>query len=200
MPPTLQYRASARGVLNGQALLVDGHGSIDESGGLTEGAYRLVDLPKGVDPRILVAVKVTGYPNACRTTEGVKNPFQGKSYRYSRALVFESGETLRYDADIVFGAGWLESTFDVVGHVPSFEATGVRLITERWTRSSLGLSGRFHVTWVNGDATVASAWATTRYHLPSPGKGDKHRSINLEVSVDNGIMRLRQESWLSRPA
>ncbi len=192
----LPYRAVVSGCLNGYRICVRGEGTIDEERGETTGQYEIEAVPPGVDPRLFVAVMVTGYPNASASADGVENPFKGVSYRYARELAFATGEHLDYSARIVRRKDRLESMFVVTGSAPHFCSDAVATIHEGWNATDIdSVRATFSVTWRHGEQTASMASARTTYVVPSVSLDLRiERSIDLNVEVRGARLLLKQVS------
>jgi hypothetical protein len=207
-PELLEFSTALVGTLNHEEIHLLGSGIIDERSGFTEGRYEVHKLPGDVDPRSLGAFLLTGYPNACRTSEtDVDNPFSGGGYTYKRHYSFSRSRKealLEVHCDLSADQRSLKSVFTLSGGIPSFGGVqGVAPIYELWSPSADIIDGVFNVAWLSDgqDAVIEIATAHSSYEPVQAellrGK-PKHRFIKLESEIDDsGCLALRQHSNLA---
>jgi hypothetical protein len=201
------FGADAHLHLNGNIFRLSGEGQIDEDMGVVEGKYRH-DIPEAfVDPRILQAVLVTGYPSVCRNCTIARNPFENIDYSYIRHLDLGVFGQLSYEAEC-----WIEerdagphlaSRFKVQGQVANLPAlSGALPLTETWRETAGGIGGTFQITWPNrrGGQTVIGQ-ATTLYKAPLDApripRPLSRTIVFRSIDASEGSLHIRQESWLS---
>jgi hypothetical protein len=192
----ISYTATVRGTINGRNLEVVGRGSISESGGLTEGEYKIEQFPPDTDPAFLTAVLITGYPNASRTTGAVTNPFQGRSYSYCRQLRFSSGHSMSFVAQCFRHESHLESTFDLCGLMPDARVNRVLPLVESWTSATAApsLSGMFLAGWGLCDGALIFAEARTNYGVATAGGIFQYRLLDIDYRSSQNQIQLKQTS------
>jgi hypothetical protein len=192
------FTADVSGVINQQAIHILGRGVILENEGLTKGEYDIRQWASETDPRLLVAIMITGYPNACTETRLIPNPFRNTSYEYRRTLTFGTGDRLEYTAAITLIPGRLDSTFKVTGSAPPFRSSAVRRIVERWGALKNGsMSGAFNVEWTKGTNVVARADAASDYKLPPDRRSaSAERILDIDAVIAGNKLTLAQSSHL----
>jgi hypothetical protein len=202
----LQYEALIRGHLNGESLIVDGRGLIDQDKGLVEGRYRLVAFPAGVDPLVLEAVALTGYPSVCRASPGTTNPFHGGDYIYKRVVNFGPSGRIAYRAACTINRQsrrrFLVSTFNVSAELRTPPLLGDTSLIETWTAAGgRRLDGNFSIEWQLKSGGLLSALATSNYQLLARNARVPNvvlsRSIHVKGTVDAaGDLVITQRSHL----
>jgi len=193
----MEYTAVLRGIINDEPILVQGEGTIED--GLTIGKYDLIKIPDLFNPYILKAMLITGYPNACASLDDSINVFKGSSYTYQRKLVFNNGGVLQMTAVCNLTCDSLESIFTVKGILKCPELTSSEPIIETWEPiANNKLSGLFRITWKTKDGNFLSADAHSIYSPRNSTDGQPllHRYIEIQASIDNNVLSLRQDSKL----
>jgi hypothetical protein len=197
----IDFVAQLRGEVNGQAIVVDGEGSIVQHLGVTSGTYFLRELPKSFDPKLLAACLVTGYPSACSDSPEHKNPFGDVEYNYLRELDLGSAGALTLLVDCTYQRGHLVSNFLLNGTARVTDLGGLHPIIETWERTSdREIRGTFSIAWSRPNAAALAAQASSKYTLAGPTKMPPHLRREIHVTprlLDRGVFSLFQVSSLS---
>lgn len=204
-PKEMRFSASLDGSLNGKAVSVIGSGLLLVERGVVDGEYAIEGLDNNVHPFVFNAVMVTGYPSVCRVAPQTSNPFWPGSYRYDREVRFGALGALSYSAECIVevdsnGVSFLDSRFQLTGHVQTPELRSCERILETWTPIEPGrLEGTFDISWRTVDGALFTGSAKSQYYLPR-GRGleDVHcRSIKLNnLRHTQNSLALHQESEL----
>jgi hypothetical protein len=198
----LKYSAILEGSVNQAHIRLEGQGQIDERLGLTSGTYRLQAMPKDMNPILLTAVLITGYPNASAETNGVSNPFKGRSYSYDRQIEFSGGEILRLRTVCELDGVRLSSHFYLEGCTPGITVRSAEPLVESWTASGTGITGSFTIFWKTSSGAFATGQALSRYEvdpiyaLPPM----MYRRIEITARAERERLWLRQKSRIFRPS
>lgn len=199
----LEFLAELTGQVNGQPIEVYGEGAIVEQYGLTSGAYRLRKLPKELDPRFLGGCLVTGYPNACASSQCIQNPFGRSDYHYTRDLDFGQAGSLKLSVNCEHRDGRLHSKFELDGCLDVSSLNSIDEIRETWLQGSAdnSVEGRFALTFRAPDGVIsASCIASSVYQIERPAHEilSLVRGIDLKASlIDEEVLTLFQVSALS---
>jgi hypothetical protein len=189
----LKTRVILNGQVNGQDVSATGRAVLQPDEGITTGRYVLGDLPRGLHPRLLGAILITGYPTASKALAGAQNPFRTTSYGYTRKLDFGSFGYLLLNAYCRKEPGAITSTFQLTGQVDVPELTAMEPLVETWIPNGLGrVHAHFTGSW-RSDAlsdTRVFAECITEYQLESGEllKNRQHRFVTLHTTVDGKFM------------
>lgn len=196
----LSFSASLRARVNDCEFIVRGNGTSSEETGVLRGKYKVGKLPRGMDPLILTAFLVTGYPGSSRSLSGTSNVFKGVSFKALRTLDFEDGKELVLSTACRRLGTRMMTEFRLTGSVSVPKLVSVEPVVETWIPNGGPgkVYGHFSIAWRTTRGKRIRAEATTRYDVDTKQilVCTEHRYIGIRALAEGNILLQDEQSIL----
>ena len=202
----VKSRVLLDGKVNGQKVELRGRGVLEPYAGITRGRYVIGNLPKGLHPRILGAILITGYPESSKVLAGAENPFRNTSFSYRRTLDFGKQGNIVLNARCEKEPGKIfaksiTSNFRLSGRVKVPELASMEPLVETWVPGGPGIIyGHFTASWIAKKGPRIRAECLTTYKLDSRDvlHGRQHRFATFNTKINGNRMSKYQAVTLWR--
>jgi hypothetical protein len=195
----LKTRVILNGQVNAEDVAARGRALLQPDAGITAGRYVIGNLPKGLHPRILGAILITGYPTASKALPGAQNPFRTTSYGYTRRLDFGQSGNLILNAYCKKEPGSITSTFQLTGQIDAPALVAMEPLVETWIPAGKGrVHAHFTASWRTAKGRRMFAECFTDYILESGEtlRNRQHRFVTLHTTVKGNLMSKDQHVTL----